>query len=85
MISKKAINHDTYEFELKFPNPDWTSGLFAGGHFKFHANIDGQAMTRPYTPITSVNEKGSAKFVIKIYRENPMYLGKGLFTKYLEN
>ena len=36
------MNHDTYTFELGFPNKNWISGLFAGGHFIFHAEINGE-------------------------------------------
>jgi NAD(P)H-flavin reductase len=58
LIEKSAISHDTYRFVLEFPNPEWISGLWPGGHYVFHANVNGKAMSRKYTPISPVNEKG---------------------------
>jgi len=55
-------------YRLEFPNPEWISGFFAGGHYVFHADIDGKHYARKYTPITSVNQKGFADFPVKIYR-----------------
>lgn len=82
---KRVVNHDTYMFVLEFPNPEWISGLFPGGHYVFHAMVDGEMISRKYTPISPVNEKGIAEFPIKIYREHPDFPGKGKFTKHLEN
>ena len=70
VITKEAVSHDTYKFGLEFPNPEWTSGLWPGGHFLFVSEINGEMMQKPYTPITPVNHKGVAEFIIKIYREN---------------
>lgn len=41
-------------------------------------------MSRKYTPISPVNEKGKAVFVIKIYREDPAFPDGGKFTQHLE-
>lgn len=81
-IRKEVLTHDTYRYDLEFPKSDWISGLYAGGAFIFHAEgID----SRKYTPISQVNEKGKAIFIIKIYRKHPDYPGKGLMTQYLED
>lgn len=35
-VSKKEkINHDCYEYVLDFPDPEWTSGVWAGGHMQW--------------------------------------------------
>merc|ERR1712070_253571 len=70
VIKKEAISPDTYTFELEFPNPDWIAGLWAGGHYIIWSEVDGKKMNRKYTPISPVNEKGKATFVIKVYRNN---------------
>ena len=75
VIEKKVINHDTYMFVLEFPNPEWICGLFPGGHFIFHAMVNGQKIMRKYTPISPVNQKGTTDFPIKIYREHPDFPG----------
>jgi hypothetical protein len=80
-VSKKEkIAHDTYIFELDFPNPMWIAGLWPGGHYVWHAEVDGKKINRKYTPISPVNFKGKSTFVIKIYRENPDFPDGGKFT-----
>lgn len=85
VIGKDLITHDTYNFELEFPDPDWIFGLPAGMHIMFHATVNGCSLSRKYTPVSLVNKKGSANFPIKIYRKHPDWPGKGLFTQHLED
>ena len=85
IIKKRLISPDTYMIDLKFPNPQWTSGLWAGGHYLLHQKVGGETLTRPYTPITPVNKKGNAVFVIKVYRNNPAFPDGGKFSQALEN
>ena len=42
-------------FELKFPNPDWTSGLWPGGHLLLHLNVNGKSVCRKYTPTSPID------------------------------
>lgn len=51
----EAINHDSYELVLEFPNKDWIMGLWPSGHVFFHADIDGKRVTKKYTPVSPVN------------------------------
>lgn len=85
ITEKEVISHDSYRIVLKFPNDEWIAGLWPGGHFKFHYQIDGQTVTKPYTPISLVNEKGSATFVIKVYRPCEEFPNGGQGTLHLEN
>lgn len=55
---------------LEFPNSDWIAGLWAGGHYIFHTDIDGKHFARKYTPVSPINQKGTSDFVIKVYRNN---------------
>ena len=55
-VSKKEkINHDTYEYVLDFPDAEWTSGVWAGGHLQWQSEIDGKAVMKPYTVVSPVN------------------------------
>lgn len=85
-ISKKEIlTHDTFLIRLEFPNPEWVSGLFVSGHFVFHADIDGKHYSRKYTPVSPVSQKGSADFIIKVYRnQSEMYPTGGIFSRHLD-
>ena len=74
VIGKRAINHNTYSFVLGFPNKDWIAGMWPGAYCLFHAQIDGKWVTRKYSPISQVNNKGSFEFLIKIYRPNAEFL-----------
>ena len=84
MIKKEAISPDTYEMAFEFPNPEWIMGLFPAGHLFMHADIDGKRVTKKYTPISPVNEKGTIVFVIKVYRPCEEFPNGGQFTTWME-
>ena len=59
-------------------------GLWAAGHVFFHADIDGEKVTKKYTPVSPVNQKGTIDFVIKIYRPCEEFPEGGKYTKWME-
>ena len=80
------MTHDTYIFRLEFPEKDWISGLWVGGHFTFHGEVEkGRLLSRKYTPITPICTRGYAEFAIKIYREHDDYPDGGKFSQFLES
>lgn len=85
VCEKTKLTHDTYRIALEFPNQEWISGHWPGGHFTVHLNIDGKTVTKRYTPISLINEKGRAVFVIKVYRKCEEYPEGGKFTQHLED
>jgi ferredoxin-NADP reductase len=85
LAAREKLTHDTNKYTLAFPNPEWVSGLHPSGHFTFHAMIDGKLVKRQYTPISPVNMKGKAEFVIKTYRPNDQFPEGGKFTQYLQD
>jgi NAD(P)H-flavin reductase len=84
VTEKELISHDTLRIVLKFPNDDWISGLWPAGHFKFHHQIDGKTVTKPYTPVSLVSDTGSATFIIKVYRPNEEFPEGGKASYHLE-
>jgi NAD(P)H-flavin reductase len=46
------VSHDTIKVIFKFPEDDWVMGLPVGGHVFFHMHIDGDLISRKYTPIS---------------------------------
>lgn len=85
-VSKKEkLNHDTFYISLEFPNKEWIAGLWVGGHYVFHADIDGKHVSKKYTPISPINQKGSSDFAIKVYRPNEEFPDGGVYTKWMEN
>mmetsp|Transcript_33467 Transcript_33467/g.28274 ORF Transcript_33467/g.28274 Transcript_33467/m.28274 type:complete len:91 (+) Transcript_33467:139-411(+) len=69
---------------LQFPNPEWIMGLWPAGHILIHAEINGEKVTKKYTPTSPVNQKGSVTFVIKVYRPCEEFPNGGKFTSWLE-
>ena len=77
---------------LNCQNKDNEFGLHVGGHVLFKATFptsehpEGELVTRKYTPISQVHEKGVVEFPIKIYRRNvhPKFPEGGKMTQYLE-
>lgn len=53
-------------------------------HFRFHSEIDGEKVSRMYTPVSPVNQKGSATFVLKIYRPCEEFPNGGKFSSNFE-
>ena len=51
----EQMTHDTLFMRLDFPNKAWIAGLWAGGHVKFHAEINGKHCKRKFTPISPIN------------------------------
>jgi NAD(P)H-flavin reductase len=84
VISKDLISPDTYRMELEFPDKDWIAGIWPAGHYKLFLNIDGKLKFKPFTSISPVNEKGKAVFAVKVYREHPEWIGKGIWSKAFE-
>ena len=65
-------------------------GLPVGGHIFFHmpdpkdpTDLD-KVVSRKYTPISLVNEKGKIEFVIKVYRACDEFPSGGVMSQYLE-
>jgi ferredoxin-NADP reductase len=46
--------------------------------------INGKLISKKYTPISKVNDKGKVEFVIKIYRPNEEFPAGGKFTPSFE-
>ena len=68
VIKKEVLTHDVYRFDFEFADPSWISGIFVGGHIRIHAEVDGKAISRMYSPTTLTNQKGYMTLVLKIYR-----------------
>ena len=62
-------------------------GLPVGGHLFFHipdVNKPEEVISRKYTPISLITEKGSISFVIKVYRPNDEFITGGVMSQHLE-
>uniref|UniRef100_A0A3B3U6R2 Cytochrome b5 reductase 3 n=1 Tax=Poecilia latipinna TaxID=48699 RepID=A0A3B3U6R2_9TELE len=50
--------HDTRKFRFALPSPEHVLGLPIGQHIYLSAKINGQLVVRPYTPVSSDDDKG---------------------------
>ncbi|KRX01146.1 Riboflavin synthase-like beta-barrel [Pseudocohnilembus persalinus] len=92
LIRKDKLSHDTYRFVFKLPKEDQTLGIDVGQHIAIVANIptkdhiDGEVISRKYTPVSAVTQKGTFDLVIKVYRKNvhPRFPDGGVMSQWME-
>ncbi|XP_067110206.1 NADH-cytochrome b5 reductase 3-like [Osmerus mordax] len=87
LLDKEIISHDTRKFRFALPSPDNVLGLPIGQHIYLSAKVDGKLVVRPYTPVSSDDDKGFVDLVVKIYFKNvnPKFLEGGKMSQYLES
>ncbi|CAN2391893.1 acting on NAD(P)H, partial [Pristimantis euphronides] len=87
LIDKEAISHDSRRFRFALPSPEHILGLPIGQHIYLSARIDGNLVVRPYTPVSSDDDKGFVDLVVKIYFKgiHPKYPEGGKMSQYLES
>uniref|UniRef100_A0AAA9S1W3 cytochrome-b5 reductase n=1 Tax=Bos taurus TaxID=9913 RepID=A0AAA9S1W3_BOVIN len=69
LIDKEVISHDTRRFRFALPSPEHILGLPVGQHIYLSARIDGNLVIRPYTPVSSDDDKGFVDLVIKTEKD----------------
>jgi cytochrome-b5 reductase len=87
LVDKEKLSHDTFRFRFKLPTMQHTLGLPVGTHVYLSARIDGELTVRPYTPVTSEDDKGYFDLVIKVYYKgvNENFPNGGKLTQYLDS
>lgn len=87
LIDKEEVSHDTRRFRFALPSMDHILGLPVGQHIYLSARIDGQLVIRPYTPVSSDDDKGYMDLVIKVYFKgvNQKFPDGGKMSQHLNN
>ncbi|XP_007893601.1 NADH-cytochrome b5 reductase 3 [Callorhinchus milii] len=87
LIDKEIVSRDTRRFRFALPSPQHTLGLPIGQHIYLSARIDGELVVRPYTPVSSDDDKGCVDLVVKVYFKgvHPNYPNGGKMSQYLES
>uniref|UniRef100_A0A4W3JTZ1 NADH-cytochrome b5 reductase 3-like n=1 Tax=Callorhinchus milii TaxID=7868 RepID=A0A4W3JTZ1_CALMI len=87
LIDKEVVSHDTRRFRFALPSPKHILGLPIGKHVYLSAKIDGNLVVRPYTPVTSDDNKGYVDLVVKVYFKgvHPKFPEGGKMSQYLED
>jgi len=86
LVDKEVISPDTRRYRFALPSPEHILGLPVGQHIYLTARIDGQLVIRPYTPVSSDDDKGFMDLVVKVYFKDvhPKFPEGGKMTQYLE-
>ena len=66
VISNSKLTHDTHQIKVALP-PSTTLGMTVASCLTIRANIDGNVVARPYTPVSTKDQKDYAEFIIKAY------------------
>nr|XP_006812541.1 PREDICTED: NADH-cytochrome b5 reductase 3-like [Saccoglossus kowalevskii] len=87
LVDKEIISHDTRRFRFALPSMEHVLGLPIGQHIYLSAKINGNLVVRPYTPVSSDDDKGFMDLVVKIYFKgvHPKFPDGGKMSQHLEN
>lgn len=77
LTKKEEVAPNVYFIVFGLPRPDDILGLPTGQHIALRASIDGQMMSRSYTPVSNNTDLGRIELLIKVYPN-------GAMTKHLE-
>jgi cytochrome-b5 reductase len=73
LVDRVELTHNTRRFRFALPHADQLLGLPLGQHITLKAALPGGAdVMRPYTPTSSVRQRGHVDFVVKVYPEGKM-------------
>ena len=68
---KVVLTHDTNRYRFRLPNENDVLGLPIGKHLSLITlNMEGEQVSRSYTPVSTDKNPGYVDFVIKIYKKN---------------
>jgi len=79
LVEKERLSPNVFRFVFQLPDPEDVVGIPIGQHVAIKANIDGQPISRSYTPISNNLDRGRMELLIKCYPD-----GK-LTSSYLAN
>ncbi|PHH82196.1 hypothetical protein CDD82_6754 [Ophiocordyceps australis] len=79
LSDKKMLSHDVCRLTFKLPSADTVIGLPIGQHVAIKASVDGETVSRSYTPTSNNSDKGILQLTIKMYANGKLtngYLNK---------
>lgn len=63
LIEKEEVSHDTRKYRFGLPSNEHILGLPVGQHIHLSATINNELVIRPYTPVSSDDDKGFVDLV----------------------
>lgn len=87
LIEREEVSHDTRRFRFELPSKNHVLGLPIGQHIYLSATVNDQLVVKPYTPVSSDDDKGFFELVVKIYFRNvhPKFPDCGKMSQHLES
>jgi cytochrome-b5 reductase len=79
LVEKERLSPNVFRFVFQLPDPEDVIGIPIGQHVAIKATIDGQTISRSYTPISNNLDRGRMELLIKCYPDGKLTSG------YLEN
>ncbi|KAI1266127.1 hypothetical protein F5Y18DRAFT_382534 [Xylariaceae sp. FL1019] len=72
LVKKDLIAPNVYRLTFALPNPQAVLGLPTGQHVAITAEVNGETVTRSYTPVSNNSDKGVLELVIKSYPDGKL-------------
>ncbi|KAI2626254.1 ferredoxin reductase-like protein [Xylaria nigripes] len=72
LVKKDLVAPNTYLMTFELPNPNAVLGLPTGQHVAITTTVDGQAVTRSYTPVSNNSDLGKLDLVVKFYADGKL-------------
>lgn len=87
LVKKTEISPDTRIWRFALEHPDQILGLPIGQHMTLRATINGEVVTRSYTPTSSDDDRGYVDFIVKVYfrNTNARFPDGGKMSQHLES
>ncbi|GBG83201.1 hypothetical protein CBR_g36815 [Chara braunii] len=90
LTEKEILTSNARRFQFALPSRTHVLGLPTGQHVYLKANVDGEQVIRPYTPISLDDDEGNTGYmdlVVRIYfkNEHPKFPQGGVFSQYLDS
>lgn len=78
LVRKDNVSPNVYRFVFGLPHEDDILGLPTGQHIALRAKINGESVSRSYTPVSNNTDLGRIELLVKVYPQGKM-------TKHLES
>ncbi|CAE8639264.1 unnamed protein product [Polarella glacialis] len=87
LVEKIIVSEDARIFRFALPSKTMRLGLPTGMHIFLKAKVDGEAVMRPYTPMTDDETLGHVDFLVKVYFAgvHPAFPKGGKMSQHLES
>ena len=75
LASKIQVSHNVYRLVFSLPKLGSCLGLPAGQHIAVRADVQGESISRSYTPISSGSVEGHFELLVKVYPQGKLTSG----------